>query len=143
VREQQLEFPGECCGNAECRKPLLMPLRCAQCRTVAYCTKECQVCVCGCVYVCVCVLLGGACYSIHPYTVMVVRFVATHACHTLCSTLPYQVKLICLLPARSFTHTRLQSLIHHLLSLLLFDTARPERRKRGTNASAKHLCVCK
>ena len=45
------KFPGECCGNAECRKPLLMPLRCAQCRTVAYCTKECQVCV----YVCACV----------------------------------------------------------------------------------------
>jgi hypothetical protein len=55
VRQQKPEFPEVCCGNAECRKPLLMPLRCAQCRAVAYCTKECQVCVCVCVCVCLCV----------------------------------------------------------------------------------------
>jgi hypothetical protein len=62
VREQQPEFPEEYCGNAECRKPLLMPLRCAQCRTVAYCTKECQVCVCVCVCVCVlCVCVAYWC----------------------------------------------------------------------------------
>ena len=40
------------------------------------------MCVCVCVCVCVRVLLGGACYSIHPYTVMVVSLVATHTCHT-------------------------------------------------------------
>jgi hypothetical protein len=32
------------CDRADCRKLLLMPLRCSRCRAVAYCSKECQVC---------------------------------------------------------------------------------------------------
>jgi ubiquitin len=32
------------CDYADCRKPLHTVLQCAKCKSVAYCSKDCQVC---------------------------------------------------------------------------------------------------
>ena len=32
------------CDNAECRKPLNKLLQCSKCKSVAYCSTDCQVC---------------------------------------------------------------------------------------------------